>query len=105
MHITQARLAERAGISTSHIVDIEQCKTWVSDKSLANIAQALSMEAYELLLPGLVQKTSNQKGKRLMQQQIAEQIRKKMDTLRQTSSDIMEDLTLEIMHLINKKDA
>ena len=104
LHITQAKLSERAGISVFHIIEIEQCKSWVSDKTLANIAQALHLEAYELLLPDLVQKTSTQKEKRLMKQQIAELIREKRDFIRQNTVDAMEDLTLEILQLFNKAD-
>jgi len=33
------------------MIEIEQCKTWVSDRTLANIAKALNMEVYELLIP------------------------------------------------------
>ena len=51
LHISQAKLAESADISVSHVVDIEYCKTWVSDKTLNSIAKALNLEAYELLMP------------------------------------------------------
>ena len=51
MHITQVKLAESSGVSVSHIVDIEECKTWVSEKTFSAIAKALNMEAHELLMP------------------------------------------------------
>ena len=104
LHITQAKLAEHAGLSVFHIVEIEQRKTWVSDKALSNIAHALNMEAYELLLPDHVQKANKQKGKHLMNQQIAELIKTKKDLLRQKASGVMEDLSLEIMHLFDKTE-
>lgn len=99
LHITQAKLAERAGVSVYHIIEIEQCKTWVSDKTLAHIAQVFGMEAYELLLPGPARET---KGKRHIQLKIAELIKKKKDSLRQKTAEDMEDLTFEIMHLFDK---
>ncbi|GMO57835.1 MAG: hypothetical protein Ta2G_17740 [Termitinemataceae bacterium] len=51
MHFTQAKLADIAGLSVSYIVDIERCKTWVSEKTMAKIAAAMNMKAYELLIP------------------------------------------------------
>ena len=104
LHITQAKLAEHAGISVFHIVEIEQCKTWVSDKTLSRIAHALNIEVYELLLPDFIQEANKQKGKRLLNQQIAELIKAKKDLLRQKVSGVMEDLSLEIMHLLDKTD-
>ena len=103
LYLTQAKLAERAGISVFHIIEIEQCKTWVSDKTLVNIARALNMEAYELLLPGLAPEPYNQKEKRRIQRQIAGLIKVKEDLLRQKSTEAMEDLALEILHLFDNK--
>jgi transcriptional regulator with XRE-family HTH domain len=51
LHITQAKLAEYSDISLPYMTDIEHCKTWVSDKTLINIARSLNLEAYELLVP------------------------------------------------------
>ena len=78
LHITQTKLAQYSDISAAHIIEIGQCKTWVSDRTLANIAKALNMDAYELLLPehndkytadgqGVLQKTA-WCGKRLKRQ-------------------------------------
>ena len=104
LHITQAKLAEHAGVSVFHIVEIEQCKTWVSDKVLTNIAHALNMDVYELLLPPPVLKPGKKKGKAMVNQQIAELIKTKKDLLRQSTSGVMEDLSMEIMHLITETD-
>lgn len=51
LNFTQARLAEYAGVSLACIVDIEGCRSWVSDRTLASIGRALNMEAWHLLLP------------------------------------------------------
>ncbi|MDR0597776.1 MAG: helix-turn-helix domain-containing protein [Treponema sp.] len=50
-HLTQTQLALRADLSLSYMTDIERCKTWVSDKTLANIARALGVDPWELLRP------------------------------------------------------
>ena len=47
---SQARLAERTGTSTAFIGEIEICRKSPSLENLVNIAEALDMEAYELLL-------------------------------------------------------
>jgi transcriptional regulator with XRE-family HTH domain len=49
--LTQADLADRAKISLPHMTEIEQCKTWVSDKTLTCLADALHVNAFELLRP------------------------------------------------------
>lgn len=49
--LTQAKLAQYADISLSSVIDIERCRTWISDKTLVNLAKALHVEAYELLIP------------------------------------------------------
>ena len=49
--ITQENLAEKAGISTPMICDIEGCRTWISDKTLANLSLALKVDTYRLFIP------------------------------------------------------
>jgi len=49
--ITQENLAEKTGISTAMMCDIEGCRTWISDKTLANLSAALKIEAYRLFIP------------------------------------------------------
>ncbi|MCL2213909.1 MAG: helix-turn-helix domain-containing protein [Treponema sp.] len=49
--ITQESLAEKAGISTAMICDIEGCRTWISDKTLASLSMALKIDAYRLFIP------------------------------------------------------
>jgi transcriptional regulator with XRE-family HTH domain len=49
--LTQEKLAEKAGISANMVNDIEGCRTWISDKTLVNLASALQIEIYRLFLP------------------------------------------------------
>ena len=49
--ITQENLAEKTGISTAMMCDIEGCRTWISDKTLASLSTALKIETYRLFIP------------------------------------------------------
>ena len=49
--LSQERLAEMAGLSWQTINSIECHRTWVSDKTLENLANALKVDAFHLLLP------------------------------------------------------
>jgi len=51
LKLTQEKLAEKAGISANMINDIEGCRTWISDKTLVNLATALKIETYRLFIP------------------------------------------------------
>ena len=48
---SQEKLAEAAQLSTQSISDIEGCRTWVSDKTLENLAQALNVAIFQLFMP------------------------------------------------------
>ena len=50
-NLSQAELAERVGISVTFMCSIETGKKWGSFQTLADIATALNVEPYELLLP------------------------------------------------------
>jgi transcriptional regulator with XRE-family HTH domain len=49
--LSQEKLAEMAGLSWQTVNSIECQRTWVSDKTLENLAEALKIEAFQLLLP------------------------------------------------------
>lgn len=49
--LSQEKLAELTALSGQTINDIEGCRTWVSDKTLVKIANALKVEAYQLIYP------------------------------------------------------
>jgi len=87
------------------MVDIELCRTWVSDKTLSGIARALNMEAYELLIPEQAGKTAFKKKENLAIRQIADIIKSKKSLLKQTLSENMDDLVLEIAQLYNQTDS
>ena len=99
LHISQEKLAEAADISMSHIQDIEYCKTWVSDKTLSQIARALNVEAYELLMPE-GPKEGGQAGRNTAAiRQTAGIINAKKRELRKQTSEAMDNLILEIVKL------
>ena len=103
LHISQAKLAEYADISVSHMLDIEYCKTWVSDKTLSKIAQALNVEVYELLIPENEEKKGRSGGKNRALQQTAELIKAKKRIFRKKIDETMDDLMLEIVKLNGNK--
>jgi len=49
--LSQEKLAEMAGISWQTVNSIECHRTWVSDKTLESLADALKIESFQLLLP------------------------------------------------------
>jgi transcriptional regulator with XRE-family HTH domain len=98
LHITQAKLAEYADISLSSVIDIERCRTWVSDKTLLNIARALNMEAYQLLIP-VKQTPDSPEREKCMLEQITALIHAKKLALRKITDESMDDLVLEILRL------
>jgi transcriptional regulator with XRE-family HTH domain len=48
---SQEKLAEIANISAQSISDIEGLRTWVSDKTLEGLANALSVDIFQLFIP------------------------------------------------------
>jgi transcriptional regulator with XRE-family HTH domain len=104
LRISQAKLAEHSHISLSYLTDIERCKTWVSDKTLAGIARALNMEAHELLIPEKAPQRGGGGGQAAVLPRIAELVRAKRALLRQKAGETMDDLVLEIAHLYEKAD-
>jgi transcriptional regulator with XRE-family HTH domain len=51
LRLSQEKLAEAVGLSDQTINDIEGCRSWVSDKTIVKIAQALKVEVYQLVYP------------------------------------------------------
>ena len=49
--LTQEELAEAADVSNTYIANIECGQTWISDKTLEKIADALHLEEYLLFIP------------------------------------------------------
>jgi transcriptional regulator with XRE-family HTH domain len=57
--LSQEKLAEQAGISVNMLRDIEGCRTWVSDKTLMCLANALKTDVYRLFMPETIQDDEN----------------------------------------------
>ena len=98
LHLTQVKLAEYAKISVPHMLDIEYCKTWVSDNTLNKIARVLDVEAYELLIPEQpkeVKKPVKKKKKSIMRKASDLIYAKKRELTKKTGetlSDLVHDL-------------
>lgn len=56
-NMTQAKLAEEADVSNTYIANIECGHTWISDKTLENIAKALHIDIYLLFIPDINEKS------------------------------------------------
>jgi transcriptional regulator with XRE-family HTH domain len=48
---SQEKLAEKAGLSTQTLNDIEGCRRWVSAQTITKLAKALHIDEYQLLVP------------------------------------------------------
>ena len=101
LKITRVKLAEFAGVSVPYLADIERRRTWVSDKTLQNLAQALNLEPWELIYAAPdTKKEKSQAQNRQNRTQMAELVTNKKEFLRKTVENTMEDLILELV----KKD-
>ena len=58
---SQVKLAEKIGISTNFLADIETGKSWISSSTLVRLANCFEIEVYELFIPD---DTTNDKLKR-----------------------------------------
>jgi transcriptional regulator with XRE-family HTH domain len=100
LHITQEKLAEYADLSLSSIIDIERRRTWVSDRTLLNIARVLNVEAYQLLVPPEKDAAAGGPGReKQLLEQIAALVKGKQTALRKTIDKGMEDLILQIIQI------
>lgn len=52
MGISQEKLAELVGVSTQTINDIECYRSWLSDKTISKLAEALGIEVFQLFVSG-----------------------------------------------------
>jgi transcriptional regulator with XRE-family HTH domain len=76
---SQEKLAESAEISTMMVKDIEGCRTWVSDKTLESLANALKTDIFRLLMPDTVYEEEISKTIRNDLESITQKIRQDMD--------------------------
>jgi transcriptional regulator with XRE-family HTH domain len=54
---SQEKLAEKTGLSSQTLNDIEGCRRWVSSKTITKLANALNIAEYQLLIPENGEKT------------------------------------------------
>ena len=100
MHISQAKLAEYAEISVYHLLDIEYCKSWVSDKTLEKLAQALNKEPHELLASPASAETKEAAIDEIPAlQKTVKLVNTKKVQLRKTVGEMMDDLVMEILKI------
>jgi transcriptional regulator with XRE-family HTH domain len=97
LRITRAKLAESAGLSEPYLADIERRRTWVSDKTLQSLADALNLEPYELLCVDLEdKKQKSPEQSNASRKQMAETVTDKKKFLQKTVENVMADLILEL---------
>ena len=102
LHITQEKLAEYAFISAPYMRDIEYCRTWVSETTLDNIARALNMEAYELLIPKKLKEDGEIKQSRTTLRKTTDLVAAKKRELSKKAGELMDELILEIIQMHSK---
>jgi transcriptional regulator with XRE-family HTH domain len=51
MGLSQLGLSRRSGLTHNFINDIENCKKWISDRTIAKLSTALNVEPYQFFLP------------------------------------------------------
>ena len=85
---SQFTLAAKINISTNFLADIEAGNTWVSAQTLAKIAKALEIEAFELLKPQI-------EGENI-------QIQQKNNATKSILSQFSNDLTVVLQESLEK---
>lgn len=84
---TQEQLAEKIGVSTQNINDIEGKRRWPRESTLIKIADALGIEVYQLFVsqqlnPEDIKDTDeNQKIRTTIQSQLVSDFRKSMNKI------------------------
>jgi transcriptional regulator with XRE-family HTH domain len=99
LHLTQEKLAEFADISFPHLVDIERRRTWISDKTLSNIARALNREPYELLRAGRQEDEPGERPAKPEIQKIVELIEAKKKELWKDHEAVFKSLVRDLARL------
>ena len=79
----------RKTLSANMINDIEGCRTWISDKTLISLAEALKVETYRLFIP--LSLTDNEVTQTVIKDlsQDLQKIRKDFNTLLDTALNSM----------------
>jgi transcriptional regulator with XRE-family HTH domain len=90
-NLSQFALASKIDISTNFLADIEAGNTWVSAQTLAKLAKAFDIEAYELLKP-------EKKGSTPAEQ-------KKIDQTKEIMDKFSNDLAVVLKNSVDKSVA
>lgn len=84
---TQEQLAEKIGVSSQNINDIEGKRRWPRESTLIKIADALEIEVYQLFIPNDLSNIQidatdeNEKIRAKIQQQVVSEFRKSMNNM------------------------
>ena len=84
---TQEQLAEKIGVSTQNINDIEGKRRWPRESTLIKIADALEIEVYQLFIPNdlsniqIENTDENEKIRITIQQRLVSDFRKSMNNM------------------------
>ena len=84
---TQEQLAEKIGVSSQNINDIEGKRRWPRESTLIKIADALEIEVYQLFIPNdlsniqIETTDENEKIRTTIQQQLVSDFRKSMNNM------------------------
>lgn len=80
-NLSQFELAEKANVSEDTIKSIELLRQWSSEKTLAQIADALGVEVFSLFLPNSTQLSLDTKKSREIKKLIAKNIHDYVDEI------------------------
>ena len=86
---SQEKLAEKAGLSSQTLNDIEGCRRWVSAATMTKLANALHIAEYQLLVPENIKtsgKSSSLKNLISLQHNIINTINFQFDEAKDTGS-------------------
>ena len=84
---TQEQLAEKIGVSSQNINDIEGKRRWPRESTLIKIADALKIEVYQLFIPNdlsniqIENTDENEKIRTTIQQRLVSDFRKSMNNM------------------------
>ena len=84
---TQEQLAEKIGVSSQNINDIEGKRRWPRESTLIKIADALEIEVYQLFIPNdlsniqIETTDENEKIRATLQQRLVSDFRKSMNNM------------------------
>ena len=77
---SQVNLAEKIGISTNFLADIETGKSWVSSLTLVKLANCFEIDVFELFVPRIIPN----------------------DELKQTIKSLINDISVKIEHSLQQ---